>query len=442
MNSTLHQKVREAGVIGAGGAGFPTHIKLSGSYDCVIANGAECEPLLQCDQEVMTSCADRLVEGMEITMRATGAGRGIIALKKKHKRVIPVLKKAISHADAKLALFELGNFYPAGDEQVLVYEVLGRIVPEGGRPGDVGCLVQNVQTLVQIADASLGRPVVDRILSVHGAVKSAKILRVAIGTPVKNILRACGGLTTDRCVVLSGGIMMGRLIDMDCHIGKTTSGLYFLPSDHPVVRMKSTPIDRALHLAEFVCEQCSFCTSFCPRYLLGHDLFPNRIMQAVGWGVSTTADVVTGAYLCCECGLCGELFACPLMLSPDRYNGVLKKELAGKGVQPPPLRRIERVREDREGRRISVEYLIARLGLEQYDVPARFESFRLITDRVRIDIAEHVGKPAVPVVAVGDHVEPGDVIARTPAGEPGATYHASIPGAVTAIDGNSIQINS
>jgi len=440
--SAIADKTRQAGVIGAGGAGFPTHVKLSNSCQIVIANGAECEPLLQCDQQVMFHYGREMVRGLELAVKATGASEGIIALKKKHENVIPVLDQLIASSHFNLRLFQLGNHYPAGDEQVLVYEVSGRIVPEGGRPGDVGCLVFNVQTLKQIAEAQDGIPVTDRIVSVHGQVADPLTVRVPIGTPVREVADACGGLEDEHPFVLSGGVMMGLPVTLEDGVSRTTSGLYFLPQSHPLARLKREPIESALNVARFACEQCSFCTLLCPRYLLGHDLYPSRIMQAVGWNAPVSSEIITGAYLCCECGLCGVLFACPLLLSPDRFNGELKKKLGAGGVPNPHKKTIERVREDRDSRLISVELLIRRLSLCEYDLPSPYEPARLAPARVRVPLNDHIGSPAVPVVHLGQAVELGETIAETPAGSLGTTVHASISGAVTGIAEDVIQISA
>lgn len=435
------EQVKNAGVIGAGGAGFPTHKKLSGSYEYVIANGAECEPLLHCDQMLMAFYADEMIRGLELAMQATGATRGLVALKKKHEKAIPAVEKAVRKSDAPISVHKLGNYYPSGDEQVLVYEALGRIVPEGGRPTDVGCLVQNVQTLVQIADAVKGKSVTQRILSVHGEILQPKTLVVPIGTLVEDIVRACGGLTAKDITILAGGVMMGRVLpDLKTPIGKTISGLYILPSEHPLSRMKKEPLERTLKIAKFACEQCSFCTLFCPRYLLGHELYPNRIMQAVGWNAQVDSAVITGAYLCCECGICGVLYACPLMLSPDRYNSALKIKLREQNIENPHQRVVAGVRIDRNLRKIPVESLIRRLALRKYDKPSPFDHQPLQIDKVRIRLDEHIGAPAAPVVSLGDPVQIGRLIARGPDSMLSANYHASIKGVITDIARDAIEI--
>lgn len=442
MRSDLLKQVFEAGVIGAGGAGFPTHVKLNGSYEVVIANGAECEPLLQADQQVMVHYAGALVDGIKYSLTATGAQKGIIALKKKHTHALSALHQALKTCEANISIFTLGNYYPIGDEQILVYEVLGRIVPEGGRPADVGCLVQNVQTLVNIANAKKNKPVIERILSVHGCIQSPKTLRVPIGTSLKDIVGYCGGLTIENPIVLSGGVMMGNPVDFETFIGKTTSGLYFLPSDHPLAQIKCQTLEQTLKIAKCACEQCSFCTAFCPRFLLGHNLFPHKIMQAVGWNSNVNPEIITGAYLCCECGLCGSLFACPLRLSPDRYHQQLKRQMRCEHIPLLHNNKPERVRSDRANRQVSVELLIHRLVLQKYEKPAPLNPYPLQPHQVRIHLAEHFGTPALPVVNVGEFVSVEQKIAQTPHESIGTTYHASINGTVSDIRDNYIQITA
>jgi Na+-translocating ferredoxin:NAD+ oxidoreductase RnfC subunit len=442
MKSDLHKQIFEAGVIGAGGAGFPTHVKLYGSCEVVIANGAECEPLLQCDQQVMTHYADAVIDGIKLALTATGAKKGIIALKKKHIHALPAIEKALKFCDSDISIFTLGNYYPAGDEQILVYEVLGRIVPEGGRPGDVGCLVQNVQTLVNIANAKANKPVTQRILSVHGCIQSPKTLCSPIGTSLNDIVTACGGLTVENPAILSGGAMMGIPVETDSYIGKTTSGLYFLPADHPLMRIKNHSAEHILKIAKFACEQCSFCTAFCPRFLLGHNLYPNKIMQAVGWDSGVNPEIITGAYLCCECGLCGTLFACPLRLSPDRYNRQLKSRMRTEKVPFMHQKKPLAVRAERANRQVSVDQLIHRLALQKYVQTAPLDHHPLQPHQVRIHIAEHIGSPSKPLVHVGEIVTTGQKIAQTPLESLGTTYHASITGTVTDIRNNYIQITA
>lgn len=149
----LVRLVRDAGVVGAGGAGFPTHVKLAAdNVEYVIVNGAECEPLLRVDQQLSERFAPQLLNALDGIVSVLGARKGIFALKGKYKNAIKVLNECIGKRDT-LEVFELKDFYPAGDEQVLVYEVTQRIVPEGGIPLMVGCVVINVETLLNVSNA-------------------------------------------------------------------------------------------------------------------------------------------------------------------------------------------------------------------------------------------------------------------------------------------------
>ena len=443
MGRSIVEWVRQAGVIGAGGAGFPTYVKMSGSYEYVIANGAECEPLLQCDQRLMEYQAPRIIKGIELALEATGAAHGIVALKNKHVKAIPCIVAAIEKSKADISLFKLGNYYPAGDEQVLVYETLGRIVPEGGRPSDVGVLVQNVQTLANIANAVDGQPVTRRILSIHGEIGEPKTISVPIGTKISDLLEKCGGSTTVNPAFMVGGAMMGRIVEnADYPIGKTTSGIYVLPADHPLIRMKSTPLENTLRQAKVACEQCSFCTMLCPRYLIGHSLYPHKIMQAVGWNSEVKSELVAGAYLCCECGLCGVLYSCPLGLSPDRYNAELKKKLSSAGVKNPHSKVVPKVIPEREVRRVPVETLTKRLCLTEYDKPSNWEDELSSVCEVVLSLNEHIGNPATPSVHLGDKVHTGQQIAATSNNKLGTVIHSSIDGQVIAISESTITIRT
>lgn len=152
MESIKLEKIRNAGVVGAGGAGFPTHIKISNEAEVVIANGAECESLLRVDRQVMENFPDKVISGLQTVMEISNAKRGVICLKEKYHLAVERLKEAIK--DKKnITLLLLRSYYPAGDEQQMVYEVTGRVVPRGGLPINVGAIVTNVSTLVNIAEA-------------------------------------------------------------------------------------------------------------------------------------------------------------------------------------------------------------------------------------------------------------------------------------------------
>jgi Na+-translocating ferredoxin:NAD+ oxidoreductase RnfC subunit len=183
--------VRDAGVVGAGGAGFPTHVKLAAQVECIIVNGAECEPLLHVDQELAKAYAPELVEALRACVSSTGASAGIFALKEKYREARGALTAAVA-GQAGLSVFALENSYPAGDEHVLVHEVTGRVVPEGGIPLNVGIVVLNVETLYNIWSALQGQPVTDTFVTVCGEVKQPATLRLAVGTSIADALAGSG----------------------------------------------------------------------------------------------------------------------------------------------------------------------------------------------------------------------------------------------------------
>ena len=237
--------VKAAGIVGEGGAGFPAHVKYAADADTVIANGCECEPLLHTDQHHMLHHANEIVRAFSELMQATGAKRGVIALKKKYKEATKILTDAIGNRPIELAL--LPNFYPAGDEQTLVREVTGRSVPPLGLPLMVGAVVANVGTLVSVAHALDGKPVTHKFLTVTGEVKKPGIVCVPIGTPLSACLEAAGGPTVSDPVFVLGGPMMGRMVDnadalprkwsprppavsLSCPAGTTCTGTRLRPS--------------------------------------------------------------------------------------------------------------------------------------------------------------------------------------------------------------------
>jgi Na+-translocating ferredoxin:NAD+ oxidoreductase RnfC subunit len=449
MAQDLVKAVRAAGVVGAGGAGFPTHVKIAAKVDTVIANGAECDPLLQCDQRLMESRAAEMVRGVRLAMKATGAGRGILALKEEYDTAIAALRRAIgSQGDLSLLLME--SRYPAGDEFVLVYEATGRLVPETGLPLDVGCLVQNVQTLFNIARATRGAAVTHRLLTVAGAVGRPLTLWAPVGTAISDVLAWAGGVqparwserTVDDYAVVVGGPMMGRVAtDPEEPVTKTTSGLLVLPLDNVVVRYMARPRTSWVRRGISTCDQCRDCTDLCPRYLLGHNLEPHEVMRAINYGLSRPADKVTAAVLCCECRLC-EAYACPLELSPMAYYVSIKDELRKQSwvnevhkrtdFQPHPMR---------EYRLAPTNRLIARLGLTEWEHQAcELDETDYRPARVSIPLLQHIGAPAEPMVTVGAQVATGDLIAQIPKGKLGANVHASISGRVSQVSREAIEI--
>ncbi|HMD13225.1 MAG TPA: NADH dehydrogenase subunit, partial [Bacteroidota bacterium] len=219
--SSIEEKIKSAGVVGAGGAGFPVHVKAKSRVEIVIANGAECEPLIHKDFELMVHHAAEIVRGVEIMMESTGAKQGIIGIKEKNKPAIEAISGAIGQKNIKLHL--LGDFYPSGDEFILVYEATKRLIPPQGIPLDVGVVVNNVETLYNIARAMDGNPVTEKFITVAGAIHHSGTFVVPVGMSYRDAIGFAGGANVNDFGVFVGGVMMGKLeFNLDLPITKTT----------------------------------------------------------------------------------------------------------------------------------------------------------------------------------------------------------------------------
>jgi Na+-translocating ferredoxin:NAD+ oxidoreductase RnfC subunit len=432
--------IQRAGVVGAGGGGFPSHVKAAARADVVLANGAECEPLLRSDTELMALHADRVVRGLSAVREAVGASRAVVALKKKNMRALAAMEAALPAGEG-LELAPLENVYPAGDEFLLVFELTGRVVPEGGIPLDVGVVVNNVTTLAQVADAIEGRPVTDRMVTVQGEVAEPSTLRVPIGTQISELIEEAGGATCPEAAVVVGGPMMGHLMQEGGEpTSKTVSGVIVLPGDHPLVSSMSARESQVLRLARAACCQCMACTELCPRALLGHDLEPHRTVRAIQYSEFPEDHAhITSAYLCCECGMC-ELFACPLGIQPRRILADLKAELSRRGVPNPHVRNELSPDGVREYRQIPTSRLTRRLGLADYDGPAPLRPEPLSPARVTLLMNQHVGAPAVPAVERAQRVLAGDLVGEAAADTLGARVHASIDGVVESVSTDAVVV--
>lgn len=468
---SLAEAVKAAGVVGAGGAGFPTHVKVSSRVDTLIANGAECEPVLATDQWVMARHAGEIAEALREVGRAVGARRVVLAVKHKYREVIrrfrPFLEKGLSGNSPRrpgqqkpgswtgpaegrsvrpthpppIELFELGDFYPSGDEQVLVHEVTSRVVPEGGLPLDVGVVVQNVSTLLNVHRAMAGSPVILKHVTVAGEVRRPGVYVVPVGTSAAEVIAAAGGATIPEFRVVDGGPMMGFLLsDTDRPVTKTTSGYLVLPPDHPAVQRRVPTVQAEHRLAMAVCCGCRMCTDLCPRYLLGHRIEPHKAMRAVQSRTEDSIHVLAMGHLCCLCGVC-EAYACPMGLSPRRVFESFKVRLGAEKVPNPYRARPAEAREAHAWSRVPKARLTDRLQLARYVLPPVGEPLPVPEPwEVRIPLRQHIGAPARPVVRSGDRVAAGDCIAEVPDGALGARVHASISGLVRRVDDKSVHI--
>lgn len=417
------QRIADRGIVGAGGGGFPTATKLAASVSTVIVNGAECEPLLHKDKELLHYLAEPMLRGLSAAMALVGARAGIIGIKEKYTDVMTGLEPLLPSG---VRILPLRDSYPAGDEFLLVYDALGRVIPPGGLPKDVDAVVVNVETLVNVG---LDEPVTHKFLTVGGAVRTPVTLRVPIGTSIGDVIARAGGPTDTDVAVLMGGVMMGRLAaGFDVVVTKTLGGLVVLPASHPLVaRYRATPRQIA-RIGRSACDQCRFCTDLCPRYLIGHPIEPHRAMRSLGFAPSP-ASMVAGTLYCCECNLCS-LYACPEDLDPKNVC-VASKPVAremglvwsgtAESIEPHPLA---------PDRRVPMKRLMARLGLNEFNNVGPLEAFGVVPSRVVLPLKQHAGAPAVPAVHDGDRVSVGDLVAAPPAGALGSRIHASIGGVV------------
>lgn len=437
---TLENVLRDMGVVGAGGAGFPTHIKVANKYDLVIGNGAECEPLLHNDKYIIEKQGEEVVKGLELVMQSTGAKKGVIALKKKYLSIAGNINKSIT--DKKnISLFLLEDYYPIGDEFILVQEITGKVIPEGGIPPDIGCLVNNVETLRNVHRAEKGNAVTRRTLTCIGEVKNPSIVVARIGTSFREIIDLCEPAIED-FVVIVGGPMMGKVIfDLDTPVNKTTTGILVLPREHPLVLKKSLKIKYIIKQSKAACCQCSYCTDLCPRYLLGHELFPHKIMRQINFGLDLPYEIIQNAFLCSECGLC-EVFACPMELSPRIINQKIKENLLANNYQPKFSGKKGNPRELLDYRKIPSSRIKNRLRLEKYDKTGQDPLPVMENDpeQVEILLKQHTGVLSKPVVKIDELVNEGDLIAEIPKGKLGARLHASIKGRINFIDQERIII--
>lgn len=438
------ERVRDAGIIGKGGAGFPTHAKflaVKGGAEYVLANGVECEPLLSNDKVLMERFPYEIVEGLRLAMKAVSARAGVICLKDKYKKAAAALKKEIKESD-NITIATLGNFYPAGDEVIMVKEVLGRTVPAGGLPLDVGVVVNNIGTLKKICKAvDLNENITRKYVSLNGEVNEPKLVNVPIGMRISEVLDLAGGVKIDDYRIISGGPNMGKIVSRDDVVKTTTGALIVLPKEHPLVTQQSLNVHEITNRAKAACINCRLCTDMCPRYLIGHGIEPHRIMRAINLNLDSQTEALTGALFCSGCGVC-ETYACFMMLSPRKICQQVKRELLKRGVRRGKAGS-DNTRSSDENlseRKIPAERLKARLKLSEYSDSLQLDNNIHTAKEVKITLDQHIGALSVPVVAINDKVKAGDRIADIAEGKLGATYHASIDGTVSKVTKEYIEI--
>ena len=429
--------LRENGIVGAGGAGFPTYAKLSDTVDTIILNCAECEPLLKLHRQALELHVSEILSAFSEILKATGAQRGIVAVKKHYKAAVAALESEISEYPG-ISICKLESVYPAGDEVILVKRVTGRSINPGELPGSVGVTVSNVETVYNVWKALNGKPVTHKYVTIAGEVKDPITVYAPIGTKITELIKAAGGETVSDPAYISGGPMMGKLVNPFDVVTKTTNAIIVLSEMHSVVLNKKRNGRVNLRRAMSVCCQCHTCTDLCSRHVAGYPVEPHMVMRVLSNGGRGDAVSILGSMFCSSCGLC-ESYSCPQDLSPRALIAEIKAQARSNGVLPPKgIKALEHTPHE-EFRKISVERLTSRLGLKKYDVPAPITDCPEVKE-VKILFSQHIGVPSKACVAVGDKVKIGDTIAQAAEKGLGVNIHSSIDGTVADITQKYIKI--
>lgn len=431
----------EAGIVGAGGAGFPSYAKLAEGADTLIVNCSECEPLLHTDYEIIKQHRGEVVRGAEMIADYLGVGRVIFAVKEHTSHGLGLTADEALGPKTRVAL--LPNMYPMGDEITLIYETTGRLVPPSSLPIAVGVIVFNTETVYNLyRAAALGEPVTEKWLTVAGDISDdrAFVVRVPIGTRVADLFRVLDVTVpaTHRLVV--GGPSMGRVASAETEvITKTTKGLLILPADIPAVATKIASIDVQKRRASSACCQCTRCTDMCPRQLLGYPLEPHRMVRSSTSLPELDPALYTEASLCCGCGIC-EIAACCQDISPRAVIYEMKRHLGEKKLRyAPPAGATFTPDPTRPYRQMPIPRWKRLLGVTPFDRRQVFTEGLPMPHTVEIAMSQHIGVPSVPSVKVGDTVRRGQRIAEAAAGL-SVPQFASIDGRVTYVDDKKIVI--
>ena len=291
------KEIREAGIVGLGGAGFPTHAKLSPppdkKIDMVIINGCECEPYLTTDNRVMIEESDRLVKGAQIILKLIPSAKVVIAIEDNKPEAIAAVGKSCKNTP-NIDVAVVKTKYPQGSEKQLIVALTGREVPSGGLPIDVGCIVNNVDTVIAIHRTFMrGRPLMRKVVTLTGgAIRKPGNYKIRLGTKVSDIIEMIGGLNSNPAKVVVGGPMMGvAIFDIDVPVVKTTSGILFLTEDEARIPPEES------------CIRCGQCVEHCPAGLIPIELNTDVLRE------NSEAFIKHNGLDCIECGSCS--YICP-----------------------------------------------------------------------------------------------------------------------------------
>lgn len=302
----LRKVIFEAGIVGLGGAAFPSHVKYSPvegkKAEVVILNGIECEPFITADHRVMLEKSERIITGLRYIMKSSGCLKAVIAIEDNKMDAVEIMEKAVAK-DSSISVAVLNEKYPQGSEKQLIYACTGREIPIGGLPVDVGVVVNNVGTAAAIADAvELGIPLIERVVTLNGdGISKPANYTVRVGTLFKDLIAQNGGYTGDIEMIIAGGPMMGKTVFSDeIPVVKGTSGI--------IVRKSK---DVKASAKEYHCVRCAKCVDACPAFLE-----PTTIVKYAKRGIWEEAEE-NSVLNCIECGSC--VYVCPANIPLLQY---------------------------------------------------------------------------------------------------------------------------
>ena len=432
----LKELMRWAGIVGAGGAGFPSYAKLADGADTLLINGAECEPLLYTDYVLLKRERSAVLKGIEAVLAYAKIPVCLLCVKE-HTAERLRWKEGEKLAE-RIFVKVLPNVYPMGDEISLIYQATGRVVKPGNLPITAGVIVFNVETMWGVANALKGEPVTMKWLTIGGAVDESIVVKVPVGTPVEELFEKYQITVPEGHTVIDGGPSMGVVIDVETAVvTKKTKGLLILPDSSPAIQSKFIDGKKSVARASTACCQCTRCTDLCPRALLGYPLEPHKMVRTAMQVAVALPQMVLSATLCCGCGIC-ETLACNQGISPkaviNNYKALLAQNkmrfVGNQEVEPAP---------ERDYRMVPSERWESVLGVKSLDKVSVWKGETSDFTRVEIGVRQHIGAPSVICVCDGEEVTKGQVIAEAADGLSLPQY-ASIDG-VASIENEKVIIN-
>lgn len=419
------------GIIGAGGAGFPSGTKLNSKADTIILNCAECEPLFKLHRQLLATYTFEIMTALSHVKEAVGAKQVIIALKPSYKEAIDRVNYYLpSFNEFRISL--LPKVYPVGDEIILIYETTGRVVKPGKLPITEGIIVYNVETMLNTYYAiEEDKNVTEKYITITGEIKNPGTFKVPVGITVAEAVALTGGAKSDDCMYLGGGLMTGNVVYPNDPVTKKLNAILVLPKNSPIIQKRLANGAINIRKAMSICCQCRSCTDLCSRNLLGYPIAPHLFMRAVTKGMDSDSEAVLNSFYCSQCGLC-ELYSCPQDLSPRSIINEVRAQLRKQGVSAPENPNFTGVSPDRNYKQVQMNRLRSRLGVTGYYVPATLDEKVPDFSEVKIMLNQHIGPPADAVVKKGDKVTAGQLVGTTE-GKLGSDVHSSIDGTVVAV---------